>query len=65
MNAESLRSQAVLLMQARYVLRDLHYKNSNCGYGKMAEACHSAALAAYREAERAYGERAQIVRIAP
>jgi hypothetical protein len=55
MQDEAMRSQAIMLMQARYVLRDLHHKHPNCGYGKMAEACHSAALAAYREAAKETG----------
>jgi hypothetical protein len=35
--------EATLLWQARYVLRDLHKKHPECGYGKMADACDRAA----------------------
>lgn len=38
-----LRDEATLLRQARYVLRDLHKKHTNCGYAKMSEACERAA----------------------
>lgn len=34
---------ALLLRQARYVLRDLHHKHSDCGYMKMATGCELAA----------------------
>jgi len=37
-------ADAVTLLQARYVLRDLHHKHPDCGYGKMADACEAAAL---------------------
>lgn len=38
------QSDATLLMQARYVLRDLHAKHPDAGYGKMAEAVERAAI---------------------
>ena len=34
---------ALLCRQARYVLRDLHAKHPDCGYGKMADGCEQAA----------------------
>lgn len=37
------QTEAVLLYQARYVLRDQHAKAPNCGYSKMAAACERAA----------------------
>lgn len=36
---------AILLLTARYVLRDMERKDPTCGYGKMAAACERAALA--------------------
>jgi hypothetical protein len=42
----------LLLLQAKYVLRDLHVKDDKCGYGKMADGV----LAAYDRLE-AYAER--------
>jgi hypothetical protein len=35
---------STLLLQARYVLKDLAAKNAGCGYEKMAEACEAAAM---------------------
>ena len=35
--------EEILLRQARYVLRDLHQKHPDCGYGKMAAACERVA----------------------
>lgn len=38
------QSDATLLMQARYVLRNLHFAHPDAGYGKMAEAVDRAAM---------------------
>lgn len=36
---------ALMLMQARYVLRNLNAERPGCGYDKLAEACGDAASA--------------------
>jgi len=41
----------LLLMQARYVLKNLHVERPDCGYDKLAAACESAALAAQGKAD--------------
>ncbi len=43
MNEEEKETEAIILLQARYVLRDLNFQYPECGYKKMADACERAA----------------------